>query len=112
MSYIAESTILRAAIKNMYIKDIVTIGGVSGSFDGREEFMNETNSIIKKVEKDYRGNLIATLAKIDSSLEGASHIKSIPDLKLDFDPIEKILNSKSILGKTLNDLMYMKIEEI
>jgi hypothetical protein len=97
---------------NMYIKDIVIIGDVSGSFDGREEFMNETNSVIKKVEKDYRDNIIAKLVKIDSDLEGTSHIKRIPNLKLNFDPIEKILNSKNVLGKTLNDLRDMRVEEV
>jgi len=93
----------------MYLRDLIKIGGISGPAATIGDDIGYTNSVISKIEKGPRNNLIIYLIREDNSLLGKVLIRQINNRE---DVLEKVLSSKKLIGKTLNDLRDCGVEDI
>ena len=96
----------------MYLREVeeIKIGNPTGGLLGMEEFFNEYNSTIKTIKKNSENSLKVSLLKKNGTPEGNVYIRTkTEEGKIILD---KILKSNQTIGKTLNELKGIKIEDL
>lgn len=95
----------------MYLRNLkdIKIGGISNTGISKI-YPDNSNCVIKSVEKDTNDNLIVHLIKIDENIECTVYIKS--ETEDGKSILGGILHSKKILGKTINELLDSKIDDL
>jgi len=90
----------------MYLRDLIKIDFATSSI---EDFPDWHNWTISKIKVESNIKLIANLAKKNSNSKADAYVRSIDGKN---DTLEKIKRSNKVIGKTLNELVNTKLEEI
>ncbi len=80
------------------------IGGVN-------EYLNNDNAVITSVKEGLRDDLVASVTRKGGEDSGDFHIKLKDGVQIE-GVFKRILISKSILGKTINEFRDTKFENL